>query len=131
MSPIMASEVVAVWSAEVETRWHELAEEVIIGMKEWRLRHPKATFKEIETALDDRLARVRARMLEDAALASEARDVSAVSLEERPKCPECGQRLEARGEETRSLTTNHNQTITLKRGYAVRPACGAGLFPPR
>ena len=118
------------WSAEIEARWRELAEEVIIGMKEWRLQHPRATFKEIETALDGLLARVRARMLEDAALASLARNVSAASPEERPKCPECGQGLEARGEETRSLTTNYNERITLKRSYAVCPACGAGLFPP-
>lgn len=119
------------WLDETETRWRELAEEVILGMKEWRLQHPKATYKEIETALDERLARVRARMLEDAALASRARDITSASEEERPKCPRCGQALEGRGQETRSLTTNHNQTITLKRSYATCPACGAGLFPPR
>ncbi len=128
---MMVTEVVAVWSDEAEARWRELAEEAITGMTEWRLQHPKATCKEIETALDERLARVRARMLEDAALASEARDISAAAPPERPKCLGCGQALEARGEETRALTTNHNQTITLKRSYAVCPACGAGLFPPR
>ncbi len=118
------------WLEETEARWRELAEEVILGMKEWRLQHPKATFKEIETALDERLARVRARMLEDAALASGARDITSAS-EERPKCPKCGQELEGRGQQTRSLTTNYNQTITLKRSYAACPACEAGLFPPR
>lgn len=119
------------WSNEAESRWRELAEEVITGMIEWRLQHPKATFKEIETALDERLARVRARMLEDSALASGSRDITIASEEERPKCSKCGQALEGRGEETRCLTTNHNQTITLKRSYAICPACGAGLFPPR
>ncbi len=119
------------WSPEVESRWRELAEEAMVGMKEWRLQHPKATFKEIEAALDERLARVRARMLEDVALASLARDIGETSQEERPKCPKCGHTLEGRGQEARSLTTNHNQTITLKRSRAVCPACGAGLFPPR
>lgn len=119
------------WSEESESRWRELAEEAISGMMEWRLRHPKATFKEIETAVDERLAKVRARMLEDAALASAARDMNATGSEERPKCPKCGQDLQGRGQETRLLTTNHNRTIALKRSYAMCPACGAGLFPPR
>jgi len=50
---------------DLDTHWHELAGEVMTGMKEWRLQHPKATFREIEAALDERLARLRARMLED------------------------------------------------------------------
>lgn len=119
------------WLEETEGRWRELAEEAIIGMKEWRLGHPKATFKEIETALDERLADVRARMLQDAALASDATGVGAAVAEERPKCTECGETLKARGQEARSLTTNHNRTITLRRSYAICQACGAGLFPPR
>ncbi len=127
----METEVAAVWSDEAEARWRELAEDAITGMTEWRSEHPKATFREIETALDERLAKVRARMLEDAALASGARDITTASEEERPKCPKCGQPLEGRGKEKRSLTTNHNQTITLERSYAICPACGAGLFPPR
>ena len=32
--------------------WHELSEEVLTGMQEWRLQHPKANFAEIETELD-------------------------------------------------------------------------------
>jgi hypothetical protein len=55
-----------------EARWHEEAEEVISGMKEWRLQHPKATFREIEQALDERLGKMRARLLQDAAMASAA-----------------------------------------------------------
>ena len=119
------------WSEETEARWRELAEEAIIGMTEWRVRHPKATFKEIETALDERLAKVRSRMLEDAALASRAADINDMDPGECPKCSKCGRTLEGRGRETRSLTTNYNQTINLKRSYAVCPACRAGLFPPR
>lgn len=51
-----------------------LAAEIPSGMKEWRPQHPRATLKEIEAALDERLFRPRARMLEDAALASAAAD---------------------------------------------------------
>ena len=46
------------------------AEAVLTGFKEWRLQHPRATLSELEAALDGRLAVLRARLLEDAALAS-------------------------------------------------------------
>ncbi len=76
---------------DFDARWHELAEEVISGMKEWRLQHPKASFGEIEQALDERLGKVRARFLQDAALASAAADIRAAQAEERPVCPKCGE----------------------------------------
>ena len=60
-----------------EQQWRELAEDVLTGMKEWRLQHPKATWREIEAALDERLSRVRARMLQDLALASAMTDLGA------------------------------------------------------
>ncbi len=41
-------------------------------MREWRLEHPKATFREIEAAVDEKLGGMRARLLEDLALASRA-----------------------------------------------------------
>lgn len=116
--------------SDLDAHWRELAEEAFTGMKEWRLQHPKATFREIETAVDERLARVRARMLQDAALASAATDLRTVPLAERPVCPDCGQRPELRGQETRRLTTTYDQQLTLTRSYTVCPACGAGLFPP-
>jgi hypothetical protein len=54
---------------EFDQQWQKLSEEVLVGMKEWREQHPKATFAEIEAALDERLGRLRARMLQDTALA--------------------------------------------------------------
>ena len=41
---------------DFDAKWDELAEEVLSGMKEWRLQHPKATLREIEQALHERLA---------------------------------------------------------------------------
>jgi len=61
-----------VWNKESEDSWEQQAEEVLLGIKEWRLQHPKATFKEIEEAVDASLAKARARLLQDVALASEA-----------------------------------------------------------
>ena len=100
---------------ELDAHWHALSDEVITGMKEWRIQHPRATFQEIETALDERLARLRARMLEDAALASRAADLSAASEAERPVCPACGIPMQPRGQPSRELLTNHDQTLHLKR----------------
>src|SRR5438128_2252758 len=60
--------------------WRELSEGVISGMREWREQHPKTTFREIETELDERLSRLGAKMLQDTVLASSQADWS-----ERPK----------------------------------------------
>ncbi len=105
--------------------WHNQAEEVITGMKEWRLAHPKATLKEIEQEIDRQLARVRVLrdMLADAAMASAAE-------EQRPICPQCGGAMEWRGEHPRTLVTQHDREVVLERHYAVCPTCGVGLFPP-
>jgi len=119
------------WDDRLEERWRQLCAEAITGMAEWRAQHPKATWSEIEHALDERLGNVRARMLEDAALASRATDLRKVSAVDCPLCPRCGARLEHRTWEERSLSTHHGQTIRLQRSYAVCPACGEALFPPR
>jgi YgiT-type zinc finger domain-containing protein len=102
--------------------------EIVTGMAEWRQQHPTATLREIEAALDARWAVARARILQEAALASAAADLGRTSA--RPACPACGGRMEARGRAGRTLTTHGDQPITLRRSRAVCPACGAGLFPP-
>jgi len=115
---------------DVDADWRQLSEEVITGMKEWRVQHPRATFQEIEAALDERLARLRARMLQDAALLSQAANWTEAGEAERPRCRQCGTPLVARGPQTRTLTTHHDQAIELKRSYAICPECQTGLFPP-
>jgi hypothetical protein len=113
-----------------ETRWRALSEAAFAEMTEWRRQHPTATMREIETAIDAHLAKVRAQMLQDTALASPTADLAGVPEPERPVCPACGQRLRLRGQRTRRLTTSHDQSVALTRSYAECPACGAGLFPP-
>ena len=115
---------------DFDAAWNQLAHDVLIGLKEWRLQHPKATLREIEAALDERWGKARARILEDAALASTVADLSQAAETERPKCPACGVVLAARGQPSRKLTTHFDQTLELKRSYAVCPQCGVGLFPP-
>ena len=99
-----------------------MLEEVFGGLWEWRSSHPKATFSEIEQAVDERLNEARARFVEDLTL--EGAD------EGRSTCAECGQLLVSRGQSERQVTVAGNRRVRLKRRYATCPACGAGLFPP-
>ena len=115
---------------DFDAHWDELAAEVLSGMKEWRLQHPKATLRQIEAALDERLGKMRARMLQDAALASAAADIKEAQAAEQPQCDACGAVLVERAVAERQLLTQHNQVLKLTRSYGVCPRCGAGLFPP-
>lgn len=115
---------------DFDADWDKLAEEVLSGLKEWRLQHPKASLREIEEALDERLAKMRARLLQDAALASKAADIRAAQEAERPVCEVCGVALEERAVAERRLVTHYNQEVKLTRSYGVCPQCGTGLFPP-
>ena len=94
------------WREEVEQVWQQLWGEVILEIKEWRLQHPKARFKEIEEAVDGRLGRARARLMQDVALASEAAKVE--SEEREARCSQCGHPLESRGQKVRKLTTHYD-----------------------
>jgi hypothetical protein len=115
--------------SDFDRHWRELSEDVLTGMKEWRLQHPRATLNEIEAALDERLARLRARMLEDAALASTAADWDAAVGAAAPVCPQCRKRLQARGGHPRQVQTHGGQSLTLRREYGVCPVCHTGFFP--
>jgi hypothetical protein len=106
-----------------EPTWEELSAEILSGMREWRLQHPKATLSEIEAALDERWYRLRARMLRDVALQSRAA--------ERPTCRVCSTPLILRGKHSRHLKTAGGQELTLERSYGLCPTCKKGLFPPR
>ena len=116
---------------ELEARWQPSSRDVIHAMKEWRRQHPKATFQEIEAALDGQLARLRAEMLRDLALTSSTADLTQTPAAERPPCPSCGTPRQAQRPQFRTLSTEHHQAIELRPSYATCPQCGAGLFPPR
>ena len=94
-------------------------------MAAWRAEHSRASWREIEAALDERWRAVRAQLLKEAAEASAAAD-----LKEAARCGECGGALRERGRRKRQVTTDGQQRIVLERSYAVCPACGTGHFPP-
>ena len=98
---------------ELKEKWQESRVEVVMGRAEWRVQHARATMREIGGALDARLARLRGRMLEDTALASQAREWEASA--DGPRCADCHEVLKPRGKG--------------ERRYGVCPVCGTGFFP--
>ena len=44
------------WDVGIESNWSRLAEGVMLEIREWRELHPKATFTEIEEAVDRLMA---------------------------------------------------------------------------
>lgn len=107
--------------------WLSAAAAHFTVIADWRQTHPRASWDDLEAAVDAELAALRAQVLQDTALASDAVDLRT----ERPPCPACRTPLQAAGTRTRRLTTDHDQPIALTRTYARCPACGTGLFPPR
>src|SRR3712207_4757461 len=103
--------------------WHALSEDLLTGIHEWRQQHPKATLREMETEVDARLARLRARMLEDMALTSAAADWTAAQAPDQPQCPQCGVPLQPRGKHPRTLQTHGGRELVLDRHYGVCPSC--------
>jgi hypothetical protein len=114
-----------------DQNWEALSREILTGMREWRLQHPKATLREIEVALDEGLSRLRARMLQDVALQSVAADWKQAASPDRPTCHLCGTALILRGKRVRQLKTHGGQQLALDRSYGLCPTCKKGLFPPR
>ena len=110
-----------------DPKWQKLMDEILSGMKEWRAKHPKAKFAEIEEETMKRMAKLQARLLEEMALMSEARDWEEGK---EPVCEECGEKMEKRGKKRRELQGQGGEEIRLEREYAVCPKCGAGIFPP-
>ena len=113
---------------EMRKRWNELSDEITNGMAEWRSQHSKATLREIETEIDKRLSKLRARMITDTALHSAQAEWKVGSRE--AVCPTCGAKLEGKGKKKRRLKTRGGQEVELEREYGVCPKCGQGIFPP-
>ena len=111
-----------------KAQWEQLAREVLSGMKEWQSQHPTATFAEIEEAIEEQVAKMRARMLEDVV---QWREAQAGELKQERRCHACGGELQERGKHVRHLTTQGNQQIEVERSYGYCPTCRVGFFPPR
>lgn len=107
--------------------WDRLVEAVVVGMRAWRTAHPRATFAELEAAVEERLSVLRAQMLEEAARTEAS---GAASPAATPCCVRCGAALEVRDTPDRSLRIRGDQRVRLTRPYLTCSACGYGVFPP-
>ena len=119
-------------AGEIDERaWQELSGQVQGELAAWRHAHPRATLTAIEGAVGAAVQRLQARYLRDLVAASPSADLAAVPPALRPRCPECGGALEARGRQPRAvLTPGQAEPVAFRRSYAVCSACGAGRFPP-
>lgn len=109
--------------------WEDLYQEASEATRRWRREHKRATLTEIEETVDQELARVRAQMIQDLAMASEMADVRSMAREERPKCPQCGRPAVANGRQKRRLTTDQEQVVELNRSKVYCRHCQLSFFP--
>lgn len=114
-----------------EEKWQECFREASGEVSQWRKKHPKATFCDIENHVDKELAKVRADMIADLIKESEMQDFKGLSKEKRPKCPVCGQLLASNGRQRRELVTSHEQVIEVERSKGYCQRCRVSYFPPR
>jgi hypothetical protein len=101
----------------------------VLGITQWRKEHPKATWAEIEAAIDEQINQVRAQLIQDGVQMGESEDWSEMPEEERPRCATCGKPWWTRGKQTRYLQTNGGEAVKLTRTYGLCPQCEVGFFP--
>src|SRR3989440_12693211 len=93
----------------------------VLGMTQWRKEHPKATWAEIEAAVDERINQLRAQLIEDVVQMGESEPWRELPQEDRPRCATCDQPLVARGEQTRFLQTTGGEAVKVTRSYGTCP----------
>src|SRR5215472_12750950 len=87
---------------------------MLTGMSEWRQQHPTATLREIEEAMDERLNKLRAGMLEELVNMSPQADWNAIPKEERPVCERCGKPLVSRGKQRRQFQSSGGEHVEIE-----------------
>jgi YgiT-type zinc finger domain-containing protein len=100
----------------------DLMDDVRRDLAAWHQIHPRATFAEMETAVEQQIEHLRAALLQERA--------DATRQDEHPACPHCGTTMTARSRATRTVILPGEEQVAVERAYVVCPACGTGLFPP-
>jgi hypothetical protein len=101
----------------------------VLGMTQGRKEPPKATWAEIEAAVDERINQWRAQLIQDVVQRGETQGWSEAPQEERPRGASGGKPLVARGEQTRWVQTTGGEAVKLTRTYGPCPTWGVGFFP--
>jgi hypothetical protein len=112
---------------ERETNGQRLSEEALSGGREWREAHPKATRHEGERVREERLSRLRARMVHDVAQHSAASEWSeqAATLQQSvpPVEGRCAHEARSVGACTTVQEVRSSWSVTRRAGPTVAPAC--------
>ena len=114
---------------EMSQQWQQSSQQASQTIAQWRAAHPEATLAEIEAVVDEQMNRLRAGMIEEVAQASPLEQAGAG--DQVRTCPQCGERMQARGKHQRRLQTQGGQQVCLSRQYVSCSACGYSFFPPR
>jgi hypothetical protein len=102
----------------------------VLGMTHWRKEHPKATWAEIEAAVDERMNQLRAQLLQEVVQMGETEEWSQKPEAERPKCATCGKPLWARGEQTRLPANKWRGSGQADAHLWQLPDLRSRFFPP-
>src|SRR2546427_12583422 len=85
----------------------------VLGITQWRKEHPKATWAEIEAAIDEQINQVRAQVIQDVVQVRESEEGSEIPEEERPRCARCGKPRWGRGKQTGWVQSNGGEAVKL------------------
>ena len=111
-------------------KWQEMFREASEEVSQWRGEHPQASFSNIENVVDEKLAKVRAKMIEELVLESKMTNIKELAAAERPQCVGCGQPIAANGKQKRELITKYEQVVELERSKGYCRGCQVSYFPP-
>ena len=101
----------------------------VLGMTQWRKEHPKATWAEIEAAVDEQINQLRAQLIQDMVQMGETEGWSGMPGGGTSELSTSGKPLCARGKQTRFMQTNGGEAVKLTRTYGTCPSVGSAFFP--
>jgi predicted RNA-binding Zn-ribbon protein involved in translation (DUF1610 family) len=111
---------------ELQQVWQERSQEAFVQVAQWQQDHPSATLAQIEETMDRYLMVLRAQLIQEVA---QQRETTPGASPSSPPCSKCGTTMQGRGRRKRSLQTQGDQRVTLKRTYFTCPDCGYSFFP--
>src|SRR5258707_7380425 len=83
----------------------------VLGISQWRKEHPKATWAEIEAAVDERMNHLPAQLIQEEVQMGESEKRDQQPEAERPKSATYAKQPLARGEQTRFIPTTRRVAV--------------------
>ena len=108
--------------------WMADAQQVFEEVGLFNRAQPRATFRQIEDAVEEALAGFRQELISQSVAEHELTDFRRTT--ERPPCPHCGSDLQAIGQDRRGVTIRGDTVVEIERTRGRCSGCSAELFPP-